>query len=86
MDYRTTVKDFLVENFLFGDDIDLDDDTSLLEARILDSTGVLELVSFIEQIYDIQVDDEEIIPENLDTLQNIVNYLTRKINGVRSAL
>ena len=69
------------ENFLFGKDNGLHDGTSFLEKGIIDSTGILELVNFIEEEYHIEVDDEELIPENLDSIKNIVSYLERKVSG-----
>ena len=78
MNYLETVKHFVVENFLFGDSSPLEDDTSFLESGIIDSTGILELIEFLEQTYDIKVEDEELIPENLDSLQNVVTFLERK--------
>ena len=81
MDYLATIRNFISENFLFGDDVQLDNDTSFLDAGIIDSTGVLELISFVEETYNIKVDDEEIIPENFDSLKNVSDYLEQKING-----
>jgi acyl carrier protein len=74
------IKDFIVENFLYGSDEDLQDDTSFLEEGIIDSTGVLELVEFLEEEFEIAVDDEELIPENLDSINNVAAYLQRKMN------
>jgi acyl carrier protein len=78
-DNRLKIREFIVENFLFGSANDLNDDTSFLDEGIVDSTGVLELVTFIENEYSIQVEDEELIPENLDSIDNIVGYLERKM-------
>ena len=75
---RDKIKAFIVENFLFGKDNGLEDDTSFLEEGIIDSTGVLELVSFLEEEYGIAVEDEELIPENLDSIDNVTKYLERK--------
>ena len=73
------VRDFIVENFLFGEsDNGLKHSDSLLEQGIIDSTGVLELVSFLEQTYGIQVEDEELIPENLDSIAYIIDFILRK--------
>jgi len=70
---------FVVSNFLFGQEDDrLGDDTSFMESGIIDSTGVLELVQFVEQQYGIQVEDEELIPENLDSLANLARYVSSK--------
>ena len=76
---KAKVREFIVENFLFGSANGLGDDTSFLDEGIIDSTGVLELVSFIENEFSIQVEDDELIPENLDSIDNIAEYLQRKI-------
>ena len=73
------VRGFIVENFLFGQvDNGLQDSDSLLERGIIDSTGVLEIVSFLEENYEIQVEDEELIPENLDSITNVIDYISKK--------
>ena len=76
---KDKIRQFIVENFLFGDDNGLKDDTSFLDEGIIDSTGILELVSFLEEEFSISVEDEELIPENLDSIMNVVAYLERKI-------
>lgn len=81
MDLTATIRQFIIENFLFEEDNNLKKDTSLLENGIIDSTGVLELVMFIEETYGISVDDDEIVPENLDSIANVVQYLERKMGG-----
>jgi acyl carrier protein len=74
------VRDFILENFLFGEDGDsLTNDVSFLEAGILDSTGVLQLVAFLEERFQIKVEDEELLPENLDSIENVVKYMGEKI-------
>jgi acyl carrier protein len=78
-DIKSKIKEFIVDNFLFGSANGLNDDTSFLDEGIIDSTGVLELVGFIETEFSIQVLDEELIPENLDTINNIVSYLEQKM-------
>ena len=75
---RDKVQGFIEENFLYGEAFGLADDGSLLEEGILDSTGVLQLVTFLEREYGIKVEDEELVPENLDTLAGIVGYVDRK--------
>ena len=77
-DIKSIIRDFIVENFLFGSANGLNDDTSFLDDGIIDSTGVLELVTFIEENFKIRVDDEELIPENLDSIDNITGYLKEK--------
>jgi acyl carrier protein len=75
---KTQIRDFIIENFLFGSANGLKDDTSFLEEGIIDSTGVLELVTFLEENFAIQVEDEDLIPENLDSIDNVTGYLERK--------
>jgi acyl carrier protein len=79
------VREFIVENFLYGEDGDLTDETSFLENRIIDSTGILELVSFIEETFDIVIEDEELTPENLDSLKNIERFLQTKLGNDEKA-
>jgi acyl carrier protein len=75
-----TVREFIVENFLFGDGQQLQDDTSFMENGIIDSTGILELITFLEEKYEIKIEDDELIPENLDNLQNVARFIDRKMN------
>ncbi len=77
-DIKDTIRAFVVENFLFGEGDDLSDETSFLEEGIIDSTGILELVDFLEEEFSISVDDEELIPENLDSLNNVSAYVAKK--------
>ena len=79
MSLREQIRNFILENFLLENPEDLVDDESMLEKGIIDSTGVLELVGFIESTFEIKVEDEELIPENLDSIKNIVGYLERKL-------
>ena len=76
---KDKIRQFIVENFLFGDDNGLKDDTSFLDEGIIDSTGILELVSFLEEDFGITVEDEELVPENLDSIKNVVAYLEGKM-------
>lgn len=75
---KTRLKQFIIDNFLFGDDNGFADDTSFLEEGIIDSTGMLELITFLEEEFSIQLDDEELIPENLDSINNLIAFLARK--------
>lgn len=75
------VRGFIVENFLFGRDEGLNLTDSFLESGIVDSTGVIQLVAFLETTYGIRIGDDELIPENLDSVQNISNFLHRKLAG-----
>ncbi len=78
---REKIRAFIVENFLFGKDEGLDDETSFLDGGIIDSTGILELVSFIEEEFNMKVADDELVPENLDSINNVVAYLKKKMNS-----
>ena len=76
---RTAVRAFVVDNFLFGaEDARLTDEASFMETGIIDSTGILELVTFVESEYGIQVADNEMLPENLDSLNNISAFVVGK--------
>lgn len=72
------IRRFIVENFLFGDDQDLSLNASLVECGIMDSLGVMETVNYIEETFEIVVPDEELLPENLDSIQSISNFVIRK--------
>jgi acyl carrier protein len=75
---KAEIRDFIADRFLFGDDKKLGDDDSLLEAGIIDSTGILELINHLEERYGIKVNDDELMPENLDSITSICAYLGRK--------
>lgn len=82
----STVSDVLVtfikENFITGrSQKEISPEESLVDSGIIDSTGILELVMFLEEKYSITIEDEELIPENLDSVKNLVAFLERK--GVR---
>ncbi len=78
MDPVNTVKEFIVENFLFGEEDQIELETDFFEKGIIDSTGVIELVSYMEETFEISIDDEELIPENLSSLKNIREFLLQK--------
>ena len=79
MSYAEEVRDFVIENFLYGDGEQLTPEASFLGTGIVDSTGVLELVKFLEDNYSISIEDDEMVSENLDSLDNIDKFLTRKL-------
>jgi acyl carrier protein len=79
------VREFVVENYLFGDGDSLKEETSFLEEGIVDSTGILELVMFLEETFDIKIEDDELVPENMDSLQNIARFLEQKFSGASTA-
>ena len=71
-------REFIIENFLFGEADGLKYETSFLDEGIIDSTGILEVVDFLEEEFNIEVDDDELIPENLDSIKNLEAYIIRK--------
>lgn len=77
-DLKRELRTFIVDTFLFGQDSNLTDDTSFLDQGIVDSTGVLELVAHLERTYDIKVKDEELVPDNLDSISAIAGFLGKK--------
>lgn len=79
MSIENQVKTYIMENFLFSNNgHELAEDASFLEEGIVDSTGVLELVMFVEETYNITVQDEEIVPENFDSVAQLAAYIRRK--------
>ena len=80
MEGSEKIRAFVIDNFLFGDGSYLKDDTSFLEERIIDSTGILQIISFLEEEFAIIINDDEILPENLDNLSNITAFLNRKLS------
>jgi acyl carrier protein len=79
VDTAQTIREFVVESFLYGaEDEGLTADASLLGAGYVDSTGVLEIIAFLEKTFGIAVEDEEMIPANLDSVARMVAYVERK--------
>ena len=82
MSIEQQVRNYILENFLFTNDASaLANDVSFLEKGIVDSTGVLEMILFLEQEFAIKVADSEMVPENLDSVVNIVHYVQSKHVG-----
>ena len=80
-DNITKIRAFIFDNFLFdAEDEALKNDTSFLEEGIIDSTGVLELVDWLEEEFSISVEDDELIPENLDSVNLLSAYITKKMS------
>jgi acyl carrier protein len=78
-DISASVRKFINDNFLFREGLEtIAEDASFLDAGIMDSTGVLELVSYLEDTWGITVADDEMLPENFDSIRGIVAYLQRK--------
>jgi len=80
MSFEKKLRGFILENYLFTDDeSQLTNSDSFLESGIIDSTGILELIFFLEEAFGVKVEDEEMIPENLDSVENVVKYIESKI-------
>jgi len=79
---KTNLKEFIITNFLFSDEgIQFNDDDSFLEKGIIDSTGILELIEYLEDTYTITIEDDELIPENLDSINQVEAFITRKLSS-----
>jgi acyl carrier protein len=78
MNVRHEVRRYIVENILFGDGDKLDDHASFQESGIVDSTGFLELIAFIEETFDMTLTDEELVPENFDSVARIAKFVETK--------
>jgi acyl carrier protein len=85
-DMRNGIRQFVVDNFLFGQtDRPIGDSDSFLDSGIIDSTGVLELISFLELRYEISIADEELVPANLDSVDRVSSFVERKLEMKRTA-
>ena len=82
---RIRVREFVVQSFLFGQG-ELADDDSFLESGIIDSTGVLELVGFVESTFGITVLDEDLVPANLDSVAAVTGFVARKLRSAEAPL
>ena len=79
------IREFIFENFLIGkNEQDLGNDDSFLEKGIIDSTGVLELIMFVEEVYGMEVADDEVIPDNFDSVSKLCTYISKKM-GAKAA-
>jgi acyl carrier protein len=80
IDIKSRVRAFIADNFILGEGSkDLGDSDSFMQRHVIDSTGFLELVTFLEETYGFSVADEEMIPDNLDSLDNLDAYVRRKL-------
>ena len=74
------IRQFITDNFLFGEpETQLSNDDSLLDQGIIDSMGVLELVTFLEDTYEIEIPDDELVPTNLDSINRMIQFVQRKV-------
>ena len=81
---ETDIREFVTDNFLFGrKNVSLSGDDSLLEEGLIDSTGVLELVMFIEEKFDVAVEDEDLVPDNLDSINCLISFIESKLKEAK---
>ena len=85
MELKQQLRHFVISNFYVADPSSLDERASLLEHGIIDSTGVLKVIAFIEETFGITVEDSEMLPENLDSIEQIASFVTRKREPVHEA-
>ncbi len=79
MDIKESVRQFITKNFYVPDPQKLADEVSFLDTGIIDSTSVLELTAFLEETFKIQIQDDELLPENLDSLAAVEGFVKRKM-------
>lgn len=79
METREKLRQYIIENFLFGNEnAPLDDGESFLDSGIIDSTGILEVVGFLEDEFGFEVTDEELVPDNFDSIDKLIAYIGKK--------
>ena len=78
MSLQEDIRGFIVDTFLFGEDGGLRDDSSFLAEGIVDSTGIMQLVSYLQEQYRITIEDEELIPDNLDSISKVMSFIAVK--------
>ena len=79
MDVQQKIRNHIFETILFGDGDQVDDNASFQESGILDSNGFLELITFVEDEFDIELSNEELVPEYLDSIEKISNLVEKKL-------
>jgi acyl carrier protein len=79
MQIQEEIENYIIENILFGNGEELDSDTSLQESGILDSIGFLEIITFVEEKFQIKVEDNEVVPGNFDTVRRISDFIEKKL-------
>jgi acyl carrier protein len=85
MNVQERVRQFIIQNFYVSDPSELTDDASLIGGGWVDSTGMLEVMSFIETEFGVRIADSEMVPENLDSVSKIAGFVAKKSPGARGA-
>jgi acyl carrier protein len=82
---KAQVRQYVAANFMMGANVaELRDDDSFMGQNVIDSAGILELIAYLEQTYGIKVVEDDMIPDNLDSLNGVGRYLQRKLSGARA--
>jgi acyl carrier protein len=79
MNFQQEVRQFVIDNFLFGREGQLSNADSFLESGIIDSTGVLELISFIEEHFGLKLSENDLTPDNLDSVDKVAGLVARRL-------
>ena len=77
---RATVQQFIRKNFIFDDKTQFGDDQSLLRTGVVDSTGILELIDFLEVTFKVKFSDDELVADNFDSVSKMISFMTKKIS------
>ncbi len=81
-DYSTQIRDYVAKNLLFSDSgFNYDDDASFLDEGIIDSLGIIELVTFVEKQFGVSVADHELVPDNFDSVKKLDTFIRQKMNA-----
>jgi acyl carrier protein len=83
-DMHSTVQQFIRKNFIFDDKTQLGDDQSLLRTGIVDSTGILELIAFLEVTFKVKFADHELVADNFDSVSRIISFMNRKLSQAKA--
>ncbi len=85
MEITASIRKFVADSFLYRENVgDFSDRDSFLDAGLIDSTGILELICFVEKTFGVQVADEEVVPDNFDSVERLSTYVCSKLNGSSS--
>ena len=84
MSIKDDIRGFVVDTFLFGEDDGLQDDSSFLEEGIVDSTGIMQLVAYLQEQYRVAIEDEELIPDNLDSIGRVATFIEEKMRAPKT--
>ncbi|MBU1699696.1 MAG: acyl carrier protein [Candidatus Eisenbacteria bacterium] len=82
MDIKEKVRNFITESFYVVDEMKLNDDSSLLEKGVVDSTGILEVIAFLEEKFSLQVEENEMVADNFDSISSITHFICKKLGLV----